>query len=62
MYSDTDGRGNYNDVSGKLTRRFSQGLTALVGYTFSKSIDTGSAWRGQGDAVVANDATCIIKM
>jgi len=61
MYTDTDGRGNYNGLSGKLTRRFSQGLTALVGYTFSKSIDTGSAWRGQGDAVVANDATCIIK-
>ena len=32
-----------------------------MGYTFSKSIDTGSAWRGQGDAVVANDATCIIR-
>jgi hypothetical protein len=61
MYTDTDGRGNYNGVSGKLTRRFAQGLTALVGYTFSKSIDTGSAWRGQGDAVVANDATCIIQ-
>jgi hypothetical protein len=61
MYTNTDGRGNYNTVSGKLTRRFAQGLTALLGYTFSKSIDTGSAWRGQGDAVVANDANCIIQ-
>ena len=61
MLTDSDGRGNYNSVSGKLTRRFASGLTALAGYTFSKSIDTESAWRGQGDAVVANDATCLLK-
>ena len=61
MYTDSGGRGSYNSVSGKLTRRFATGLSALVGYTFSKSIDTMSAWRGQGDAVVANDATCLFK-
>ena len=36
---------NYNALSGKLTQRFSKGLTYLVGYTYMKSIDTGSAIR-----------------
>ena len=60
MLTDSDGRGNYNSGSAKLTRRFASGLTALVGYTFSKSIDNMSAWRGQGDATVAQDATCLL--
>jgi hypothetical protein len=38
----------YNALSVKLTRRLSQGLTFLVGYTFSKSIDDGSAIRALG--------------
>jgi hypothetical protein len=53
-----DGRGYYNSASFKLTKRFGTGLTALVGYTWSKSMDTASAWRGAGDAPSANDATC----
>ena len=40
-----NGRGNYNAGSFKVTKRFKSGLTALVGYTYSKSIDTASAWR-----------------
>ena len=36
---------NYNAVSVKLQQRFSKGLTYLIGYTFSKSIDNGSAIR-----------------
>jgi Carboxypeptidase regulatory-like domain len=34
---------NYNAVSVKLTRRLSQGLSFLAGYTFSKSLDASSA-------------------
>ena len=31
-----------------------------MGYTWSKSIDTSSGWRGAGDPAAANDATCHI--
>ena len=55
-----NGRGNYNAGSFKLTKRFNSGLTALIGHTFSKSIDTASAWRGAGDSPSANDATCYL--
>jgi len=41
---------NYNALSVKLQRRFSQGLTYLVGYTWAKSIDDGSGIRNrEGD-------------
>ncbi len=36
---------NYHAASAKLTQRFSKGLTYLVAYTWSKSIDLGSAAR-----------------
>ena len=57
----SNARGNYNGVSGKLTRRFGKGMTALVGYTFSKSMDMVSAWRGQGDSRSANTTTCYLR-
>src|SRR4029453_14908021 len=50
-----NGHGNYNGGSLKITKRFHGGLTALIGYTYSKSIDTASAWRGAGDSPSAND-------
>jgi hypothetical protein len=53
-----DGRGYYNAASFKLTRRFGSGFMATAGYTWSKSMDTASAWRGAGDPPSANDATC----
>jgi hypothetical protein len=40
------GKGNYNGMSVKLTQRFKAGLTTLVGYTWSKALDDGSAIRG----------------
>ena len=43
-----DGRGSYNGLGLKLTRRMTDGLTAMLGYTWSKSIDTMSAIRGHG--------------
>ena len=36
---------NYNGLAVKLTRRFSAGLTLLASYTWSKSLDDGSALR-----------------
>jgi hypothetical protein len=39
---------SYNALSTKFTQRFSKGLTSLVGFTWSKSIDLGSALRPSG--------------
>jgi hypothetical protein len=39
------GNGNYNSLATKLTKRFSNGVTALVAYTWSKSIDETSGIR-----------------
>jgi Carboxypeptidase regulatory-like domain len=49
---DGSGRANYNSLGVKLQRRFSRGLTYLFGYTWSRSIDTGSAIRNHaGDTL-----------
>ena len=43
---------NYNALNVKLRRRFSKGLTYLMGYTWSKSLDNGSAIRNHaGDTL-----------
>jgi len=42
---DGSGKANYNALSVKLQRRFSKGLTYLSSYTWSRSIDYGSAIR-----------------
>lgn len=42
---DGSAKANYNALSLKLQRRFSKGLTYLSGYTWSRSIDDGSAIR-----------------
>jgi hypothetical protein len=48
---------NYNALSLKLQQRFSKGLTYLVGYTWSKSIDGGSAIRtNSGDNLWPNNS------
>ncbi len=46
-FQEVDGssKANYNSLSAKLQRRFSKGLTYLFGYTWSRSIDYGSAIR-----------------
>jgi hypothetical protein len=49
---DNTGTGNYNSLGMKLTKRYSAGLTTLVAYTWSKSIDTASAIRNQGGDVL----------
>ena len=43
---------NYHALSGKLTQRFSKGLTYMIGYTWSKALDGGSAVRtNAGDSL-----------
>lgn len=46
---------NYNALNLKLQQRFSKGLTYLIGYTWSKAIDNGSAIRtNNGDRLFPN--------
>ena len=43
---------NYHALSGKVTQRFHKGLTFMLGYTWSKAIDGGSAIRtNSGDTL-----------
>lgn len=53
------GTGSYNGLGIKLQRRFAAGLTYLVGYTWSKSLDTASAIRGAGDGILPNNSRCM---
>jgi hypothetical protein len=51
---------NYNSLAAKITRRMSSGLTYLVGYTWSKSIDDGSGKRVLGtDNLQPQNTYCI---
>jgi hypothetical protein len=51
---------NYHSLSAKLTRRFSQGLTVLGGYTWAKAIDNGSGIRTLGaDTLFPQNSYCI---
>lgn len=53
------GKANYNALAVKLTRRFNDGLTYLVSYTWSKSMDTGSGIRvPPGDTLFVQDGWC----
>ncbi len=56
---DNGGKGNYNSLAVKLTKRYSNGLTYLGAYTWSKSIDTASAIRNQGnDTLFPQNSYC----
>jgi Carboxypeptidase regulatory-like domain len=50
QYLRAEGVANYNGLGAKLSQRFGASLTTLFSYTWSKSLDDGSAIRG-----VAND-------
>jgi hypothetical protein len=45
QFVDDDVSAHYESLTGKLTKRLSNGLTALVSYTYGKSIDDGSGIR-----------------
>ena len=59
---EVDGEANsgYNSLTAKVTRRFSSGMTYLAGYTWSKSIDTGSGIRTLGqDSLFPQNSYCV---
>ncbi len=43
-YSDDIGMSKYNSLQFKAQQRFSDGLSSLFSYTWSRSIDTSSGW------------------
>jgi hypothetical protein len=52
--------GKYNSLALKLTRRLDNGLSALLGYTFSKSTDNGSGIRVLGgDTLFPQNSLCL---
>jgi hypothetical protein len=57
---DDGANGSYNSLAGKLTKRFSHGLTTLMSYTWSKSIDETSGVRTQdSDTLFSQDGNCM---
>ena len=51
---------NYNALSVKVTRRFSQGISVISSYTWSKSIDATSGIRNQGyDTLYPQNSYCL---
>ncbi len=54
-----EGRGSYNSLGLKLTRRMSAGLTYLVSYTWSKSLDNASAIRGTNQDIFPQYSRCL---
>ncbi|MBI3208844.1 MAG: carboxypeptidase regulatory-like domain-containing protein [Candidatus Solibacter usitatus] len=57
---DNGARGNYNSLGMKLTKRYSGGLSALVSYTYAKSIDETSGIRSNdGDTLFPQNSYCM---
>ena len=57
---DEHNKADYHSLGVKVQRRFSQGLTYLMGYTFSKSIDTASGIRNNnGDVLFPQNSGCM---
>ena len=54
-----ENKGNYNLLSVKVTRRLAAGLTYLASYTWSKSLDNGSAIRGTSADILPQDSRCM---
>lgn len=57
---DNGANGNYNGLAAKVTKRYSGGLTALLSYTYSKSIDESSSIRTHdGDTLFPQNSYCL---
>ncbi len=57
---DGEANSNYHALTAKITRRYSQGLTFLGGWTWSKSIDSGSGIRTLGhDSLFPQNSYCV---
>jgi hypothetical protein len=52
------GHSDYNALATKLTRRLSNGLSGLVSYTYSKSMDNGSGLRSPGEQLKPQQGDC----
>src|ERR1700730_10313529 len=52
------GHSDYNALAAKLTRRLSKGLSGLVSYTYSKSMDNGSGLRAPGEPLKPQQGDC----
>lgn len=53
-----EGIANYNGLGAKLSQRFGTNLTTLFSYTWSKSVDDGSAIRGVANDFAPEDMRC----
>ncbi len=56
LYTDPSASSDYNSLQFKLTRRFSNGLSFLAAYTYSKSLDDNEGDEGFGGGVGNGDA------
>ena len=59
QYLNGDGTANYNSLSGKLTQRIGNRLTAMLSYTWSKALDQNSAIRGTGSDFTLMNQRCL---
>lgn len=57
---DNGANGNYNALASKLSKRFSNGVSALASYTWSKSIDESSGIRtSDSDSLFSQTGYCL---
>jgi hypothetical protein len=57
---DAGGRGNYNSLGMKFTKKYSSGMSALLSYTYAKSIDETSGIRNNdGDTLFPQNSYCM---
>ena len=56
LYTDPSAGSDYNSLQFKVTRRFSNGLSFLASYTYSKSLDDNEGDEGFGGGVGNGDA------
>ncbi len=57
---DASANANYNGLAAKVTKRYSSGLTYLLAYTWSKSIDDASGIRvHNGDTLFPQNSYCL---
>ena len=54
LYATNGGNSIYNAGQVRLTRRFSRGMSAMVLYTYSKSIDDATSFTSTGGTVIQN--------
>jgi hypothetical protein len=56
LYTTADANSDYNSLQTKITKRFANGVSLLVAYTYSKSLDDNEGDEGFGGGVGNGDA------